>query len=1195
MARIAVVFLFLLFHFGCKSGQCDTDGNCLGAEGCKSGFTGKKCDLCVAGKHGRNCDLNCPGNCTFCLSNSNCSECNQGFHGDTCIDVCPPGCYGECLIADGQCMKCKQGLYGDFCNETKTCKDGFYGFNCSNKCRKTDEGCQKCLTNEAGMYGDCISCVRGYRLTLPFGATHSLCTECPGECKDKTCNSTEFCTNGCSLGKWGGTCKSNCALNCLECNQSDGKCIKCNNGTYLEDCSKLCSTNCSSTDTDHMCEFHTGKCINGCSSYRQYGNYCEHRCSDTCNNQTCNWKTGYCTNGCVENYHGSFCENKCASTCKSVEKKRLCNDSNGHCISGCENGFHGNMCESKCSDNCVNETCYQVTEECVYGCIDGYDGLQCTQETEVPVSKRNNIAVIVGSSACAGVAIIIVIVVLAISFIKRRRRKSTCAQENIKINGNLKHVPEEDQDKDSALEIEELDEAVIYAKPNKAKRTIVDEASAVYDTTYKNKKMFKGNNDYDVIGAGSKMSPDKDNERPNQAIKVEANTMYDTTFENKNKKTFKVNNVYAVISAGGGISPDVENAHETCFGLNTSTNNRDSPEKTDTVQPETSVSETDIDPLSTEVKQKGESGVPENKKSQTYYNDIGKTNIDKLAEDVSERTKDDFMEEFETLPTCLTKPYTEASKRENIAKNRYRGIYPYDETRIVLREGDSDYISASYIDGYKTRKAYIASIGPTRKYMGDMSPFWIMAWQENVGKIVMLKNLSEAGAPKCDQYWPEKDVCLMYADIAVTCLNEEHFADYTVRSFLVQKQDSKKRNVYQVHFTAWPDKGTPDDVTSLVEFRQKVNNIVTDLRGPILVHCSAGIGRSGTYIALDILTEKGEVEGAIDIYACVKHMREQRVNMVQNVEQYQYLHNAVVHTLTFDSKAIAASSFRTYLKTHSESHLLAKFLQLQSSVERRSEEEATAVTTNTALTDKNRPGSDIPGDRNRPRLYLDRTSDSSQYINALFVNSYRRTNRFLVAQTPLSNTVEDFLALIVQENVSCIVSMETDLDKNKTVGCYYSNDNKVLKQGAFTVISDLDKTTDQYQLRTLKISHEVQGQTEEIEVTHVEYTKWSGKDKIPEDPRKFLQFMKTVERMCNGNENKGPILVHCLTGAVKSGLFCVISVLLEKTQIDQEISVVNTVRQIKHRRHMSIPNKEQYIFCHKCLDEYSEHLTHTLS
>ncbi|XP_045206903.2 multiple epidermal growth factor-like domains protein 10 [Mercenaria mercenaria] len=418
---------------GCNIGSCYKDGNCY--KGCK----GSKCDSCVSGNHGQNCDLECPGNCISCLSNSKCTECKLGYYGEKCTDLCSPSCYGVCSIASGQCLKCKQGFYGDFCNNTKTCEDGFYGKNCSNVCRNADLLCLKCLTDESGIYGGCIKCARGYHLTVPFGGTQSFCRPCPEKCKDKVCNSTGICTNGCLLGKWGDTCNFDCESNCLECNQSNGKCIKCNNGKYSENCSQLCSTSCRSVDSKQICEFHTGECLNGCSSYRKFGNYCEHYCSETCSNLTCNWKTGLCSNGCVENYYGLFCGNKCASTCKAVEQKRSCNESTGHCVSGCVDGFHGNMCESICSDKCANNTCHQVTAECLYGCIDGYNGLQCTQATthiQECITTGELIGIVFGS-VLFGILIGGALTVVFIIWKRRNTRKG--GESNQQTDGNYEN------------------------------------------------------------------------------------------------------------------------------------------------------------------------------------------------------------------------------------------------------------------------------------------------------------------------------------------------------------------------------------------------------------------------------------------------------------------------------------------------------------------------------------------------------------------------------------------------------------------------------------------------------------------------------------------------------------------------------------------------------------------------------------
>ncbi|XP_053387620.1 receptor-type tyrosine-protein phosphatase epsilon-like isoform X2 [Mercenaria mercenaria] len=802
-----------------------------------------------------------------------------------------------------------------------------------------------------------------------------------------------------------------------------------------------------------------------------------------------------------------------------------------------------------------------------------------------------SMSVTIGAAAGGGLFLVIIIVVIVVVLLLRRRGRSDKSKkkELVEINDNTDNsAVTYSEIVATGVPLQQTDADAVYAKPNKLKKSVdrvISSNESSSKQTPTNSSLPLQQTDADAVYA----MPNKPKKSVDR-VKSSSESSSAQMPSNPNYEKPPTGNLDIVNKENCRKPPIVAKPAHVYdnTAIRTSVTTHKSSVHLDDAALEI---EEDIDSIMASSKTKSVTladglNVTE---SDTYYNvtAVKKRNItlDSLPDFVSKKTKAEFAEEFKQLPPGLIKPYVDSQKRVNLSKNRYKGIYPYDETRVVLKEGDSDYINASYIDGYNKRKAYIASIGPTFKYMGDMSAFWIMVWQEKVGKIVMLTKLDEGGAPKCDQYWPEKDFSLPYASIQVTCQSEESYADYTIRSFTIQK-GSEKRKIVQVHFTAWPDKGTPDDVTSLIEFRQKVISTKTELEGPILVHCSAGIGRTGTYIALDSLTEEGEAEGEVDIYAFVRNMREQRVNMVQTAEQYQYLHNALVHTLTFDSKAVEASKFDKYMTSHTDDHLGEKFEKLQASVEQRSDDEVDAVKRNQALRNKNRVGADIPGDRNRPKLYLERKLGSSDYINAVYVNSYTTINRYLVAQTPLPDTVVDFLTLLVQEKVSCIVSMETDSVDDKTIGAFYPADNQTLKKGTFTVKSKREKDTEQYVLRKLEIAHKGKSGTEVVTIPHIQFTHWNEHKNIPEEPAKFVQFVKDVEMKYGGNKSRGPILVHCLTGAEKSGLFCVVSNLLEKTQIDQETSVVNAVRQIKYRRHMSVPNKDQYIFCHQCVNEY---------
>ncbi|KAH3897454.1 hypothetical protein DPMN_021642 [Dreissena polymorpha] len=184
-----------------------------------------------------------------------------------------------------------------------------------------------------------------------------------------------------------------------------------------------------------------------------------------------------------------------------------------------------------------------------------------------------------------------------------------------------------------------------------------------------------------------------------------------------------------------------------------------------------------------------------------------------------------------------------------------------------------------------------------------------MVWQQNVEKIVMVTNLVEERKDKCEKYWPSLGATQMYGEIQVLCQRDETFAEFTRRTFDVSK-DTQTRSLTQLHFTSWPDKDVPKNVTSIIEFRQKVLYAPATLGGPTLVHCSAGDWRTGTYLAIDILTKEGEAEGAIDIPGCVLNMRQNRPIMVQTAVQYAYLHYAILHSLIFDCKPVTNEKFK---------------------------------------------------------------------------------------------------------------------------------------------------------------------------------------------------------------------------------------------------------------------------------------------
>nr|XP_057930929.1 tyrosine-protein phosphatase non-receptor type 5-like [Doryrhamphus excisus] len=241
-----------------------------------------------------------------------------------------------------------------------------------------------------------------------------------------------------------------------------------------------------------------------------------------------------------------------------------------------------------------------------------------------------------------------------------------------------------------------------------------------------------------------------------------------------------------------------------------------------------------------------------------------------------------------------------------VRKNRYKTILPNTHSRVILQSQDEDdflatYINANYLKGYGgEERAYIATQGPTVNTVGD---FWRMVWQEKTPIIVMITNLEEKNE-KCAEYWPEDTVTHEGIQITVVTVTQED--DYSLRVFTL-KCDDEERGLRQYWYTSWPDQKTPDKAPPLLELVlevEKAREEAPPTSGPMIVHCSAGIGRTGCFIATSILCKQLRVERVLDILGTTCQLRLDRGGMIQTCEQYQFVH----HVLSLYEKQLSHAS-----------------------------------------------------------------------------------------------------------------------------------------------------------------------------------------------------------------------------------------------------------------------------------------------
>ncbi|XP_074477050.1 receptor-type tyrosine-protein phosphatase H-like isoform X12 [Sebastes fasciatus] len=265
-----------------------------------------------------------------------------------------------------------------------------------------------------------------------------------------------------------------------------------------------------------------------------------------------------------------------------------------------------------------------------------------------------------------------------------------------------------------------------------------------------------------------------------------------------------------------------------------------------------------------------------------------------------------FSQEYESLsPVGTEQTRKAATEPENKARNRFNNVLPYDWCRVKLTSspnGSSDYINANYMPGYNSSREYIATQGPLPSTVND---FWRMIWEQRVNGIVMVTNCTEGGKTKCQRYWPADRKPCLNGELLVTIRSEQEEPYWTLREFSVKhSNNSGERTVKHFHFTAWPDHGVPQGTEALIQFRGLVRRHIEreGAGAPTVVHCSAGVGRTGTIIALDVLLQQLEKERAVGINGFVHKMRLSRPHMVQTESQYVFLHQSIMDRLQPNEK-----------------------------------------------------------------------------------------------------------------------------------------------------------------------------------------------------------------------------------------------------------------------------------------------------
>ncbi|WAR16777.1 PTPRC-like protein, partial [Mya arenaria] len=696
--------------------------------------------------------------------------------------VCTQECSTCQCCADGYHPKCSSRGY---CNNG--CIDGYYGEICNYKCTS-----QNCLSCDQHYGNNCLKCIPGYYLE-----NHN-CYDCGPQCQ--SCSS--YGCNSCYDGYWGNTCGAKCTHNCVSCNKYYGNCLSCAFGYYVYNrkCA-ACGAHCAVCGSGGCISCHGGywgrtcdkNCAQNCASCKKSGGclscvsgyYLYYRKCTTCGYHCAECGSSGCTS-CHDGYWGSTCNENCAQNCAS------CSKSDGNCLS-CSSGYWGNTCEKPCGHHCL--ACDKWNGRCL-SCEHGYWGHPCTEcKRDMCVNQFDcdlcsNISFYANSDVCC---LCRVDNCVSCSKALDTVNCKVCKQGYYpQINGKCElcnaYCFNKECDSSSGVCLQGCING--YWNPTCDRKCDSECLSCSQAdglcTRCKNTLKFGPNCRSECSSTCKNSKCDNNGNCMNGCIQ----NAFGKQCENKCDGSCSPKDNGTICSEKTGMKVNLRNKRQT--------------------------PETEPENLSALY-----ATVNKGRTSQADYTNEDTDNLHSVT--IIENTNyQSSPPQSSKVPHGLVKPYEVSQTKLNMNRNRYNGIYPYDDSR-----------------GFRKRNAYIAALGPMAKQLGDFGQFWRMAWQQKVEKIVMVTHFVEGEKTKCEQYWPDHGQRKLYGDIEVVCKVERLYADFIWRQLTLSKgkHNFEERNLHHLQFTAWPDKDIPDDVTSIIEFRQKVNALPSTFNGPVIVHC----------------------------------------------------------------------------------------------------------------------------------------------------------------------------------------------------------------------------------------------------------------------------------------------------------------------------------------------------------------------
>nr|XP_022306912.1 receptor-type tyrosine-protein phosphatase T-like [Crassostrea virginica] len=998
-----------------------------------------------------------------------------------------------------------------------------------------------------------------------YGESCSL--PCPQNCQEDRCHITEGSCLGCVPGYIGDKCDAICNGNTYgqECNTSCGNCI---NGEQCHHMTGICPNGCDKGVYDG------DKCDQACPP-GWYGKNCSKECGPNCI-PSCDRFEGDCKLGCKPGWKGSFCDTKCddgtygvncSQKCGACVNNEACHHINGTCLSGCDRGYRGQKCEEECPDglygyNC-NKTCsmtckgpgrcHRKTGSCNGSCLAGWKGEMCENECDGDTFGQDcgeECGECVNDEQCHHIN------GTCLNGCDRGVHGLECNQ--VCVNGTFgfncnETCPEHCSNRTCDAKRGKCLQEPLQHKDDPGDNTGLAAGAGVGGAVVVILVIIGV-----IVFIRMRSAKPKENESTSELGRHQRKT--EDKLANNSYEKQRFTDIYENTEKGRYLST----AHEK-----TAKGNAPAAKKYET-------KDEDFD----------EEGI-ENPYGDLYINeetisDVQIRDLGQVIKDKRRNEDDGFKREYAMLPSGEQYPCDVGKQQENLPRNRFKTTFPYDHSRIILRREhgiSTDYINANYINGTDTEKQYIASQGPKQNTLND---FWAMIWQENVTQIVMLTNLKEGVKLKCTQYWPEKMKARLHGDIVIKNVEEKEYAFYVIRKLTVSlKEQKKSRVVTQYHYTTWPDHGTPDPLSLVVFYSHVLRTKTNQNKAPVVVHCSAGIGRTGTYIALDALYKSGKASGKINVAEYVKVMRSNRMNMVQTYEQYMTIFLALNEEFKAPVRMLNVPDFNQKVQS------LTGDRPANQTVIRKEFEKLIGIKPEYTDADykiskqhlQNKSGTTLlPLDKYT--LYLTSSVPRrGNFINAIKVPSYVRDTAFIVTQYPPPGDAVDFLRLLNDHESDTVICMNP-LSEMQSFNSWFPQPHADKTVTPFTVHHESEIETD-VKVTNVNI---LNGEEAPHLVAFVEprgSLKTTGNAQDTSHIRALVSFALNLS-------TENPITIVSKDGASLCGVFCAVFNSIQQINMDDSVDVFTTVRQLQTRRPEFCSTQEEYLLVYRALQDYNE-------